>query len=1088
MFKKESLFFKRGLLLAQWVEGIPTITVQEFETNDAWETLREQFMMQCDDLDKLLLESHIAEDRLNEGYVLDEPFEVEGDMATLEELLTKITSNKFYEVEEIKQVLMLPVFDRISALRTIENKKKDLESSGGDLRQLVQIALDEKSSVVVALAAWRALYSLGPSNFVHDEDLIERMRENLEVLIKGIDDAQRKNLLQKILSKQFILYRYQITTQALDEAINSIELVYAGSSYRLELKGITNQLNSYSEKMLIMYPNQISKDQLFNDSDELQPVIDEFNKLTIRIHSSKKIAGKLNSALSEIAAAKDGIGGYLNSVGKVDQGRAKKVAKNLENLLKRVEKEKMDRFNRNPRKSDEKIFDQLCSEFKTIENDLDLWKIIKEVRDEVLQTDSDFLNSEWRHWCSAKLDSLTSETVNNNKSKYYNEVRNLYKLKKFLEALSKNLELKKDLNEPIKSKNKYVEWIQEYKKTLLNETVRKFFFNEDELIPENFIVRYVSFRDKSDSLIVDFNKIENYLNAGYTLDEGREGSTIGSLWEKWQDQIDALPQFKDAVQEIVSRVSALIAADAVPGKTLVATKSKNPEILMTAWKKLSEDKDWPRNMAELKQDMEMRHRIDTLIQVPSFKDTNPKQANRYREELTSGGPKVWLRFVKRSGNHEEVDFAILNRKLFRVIDDELPDWALFNVFLFEFKNKNIDNVDSNVILGFRDQLVLSLNSLTDLANMPAIIDFKTRLNDLKTQNNEANIADLGPGTSHWDADIRDYPDKVIYSKTLNGKKRNLTFYFVNSVDTPEGAGAYICSSEMSLRLVASLITSQKLLENEDFAEFFPPYSPFDDWQGPKVWERNGNKMVPGSQWLWRSPQFGRGNLYPNELKVPDPSYDHPMQYISPVAALFIAKKLGCRFPTSEEWMTAYRDSKKQTLFNLRGEQFEKQKNYMLGFSLDKRSLPDEGIFLPSNMKTAENKSTIALESSNLPDPALWFVPVTSDAKKRFHHLVGNVAEYTMNFHNKTGHKGMIQVEDVRNILISAKEKLGVNGGSALSPPQLGMNRYPVDLTEAEYGYADVGFRLAFSASPATLASRWRVLLNAQKIFRPLKNK
>ena len=1086
---------KKSLLLVEWAEGIPNVSVKEFEANGAWVALRQGFVARCDDLTKLRLDCHTVESRLNEGYMLEEPFGIEGNRVTLAELHSQITNSRFYEIKEIKQALAQPIFSRISTLRAIENKKK-AGLSQGDKWQLTEIALDEESPVVIALAAWRALDSLGLSNLVQDKNLITEMYENLDVMVMGIDDVTRKNLLHKFLNGQFLLYQYQIRVETLQEAVNKIEALYSGSSHELELERFSNQLSSYSEKMSKRYPSQISEDQLSQSFHGLNEVIDGLKQLAVGINNSAEIVVKLNSTLSGITSAKQGIEDYLNALGMIDKARMVGIAKNLEDLVSRVEQEKIERFSRNPRKGDITVFEQLHAEFTTIERELDLWRIIEDLRDQEVQTDIDFLNSEWQHWCSVKLDSLTSETVNNNKSMYYNEVRNIYNLKTFLEILAKNPELKKDLKDKIKNmrlpnENEFVTRIQEYKRALLSETIRKFFFNEAELVPDDVVDRFVSFRDRASSMIVDFNKIEKNLNAGYTLNEGISGSSISDLYGKWKNQQDVFPLLKDAFQGVVNRISALIAVVDIPGRALVAKIDEAPEVLMTAWSKLREDKNWPRDMAELKQEMEVRRSVEKLIQDTNFRDANPEQTKRYMEALTSGGPKVWLEFIERSKSREEVDFAIANRSQFKVVDSELPDWALYNVLLYQFKNKNIKDADNKTILELRDQLVSSLKALSGLANTPAIIEFQTKLNDLKTQSNEANIRDLGPGASGWDADIRQYPDKVVYSKTLNDKKRSLVFYLVDSTTDPTSEGAYVSASEVSLGFMADFIASHNLLENEDFVELFPPYSPYDDWRGPRVWERkrNGKKMTPGSQWLWRSPQMGGINFYPNELKVTRPHRGHPMQYISPVAALYVAKKLGCRFPTSKEWITARRDSGKQTLINLRGEKFEKQKNYILGLGASEPPLPDEGIFRPTTMKTTGNKSVVAPKASKHSDPALWFVPVTSESKDRFFHLIGNVAEYTLDFHNKAEREGDILVDDIRNILFSAKEKLGVIGGSALSPPELEIDTpYFIDLDEAEYGYSDVGFRLAFTALPPTLATRWKLLLAGQKVLPALKIK
>ncbi|HEV8292938.1 MAG TPA: hypothetical protein VGP94_13480, partial [Tepidisphaeraceae bacterium] len=96
------------------------------------------------------------------------------------------------------------------------------------------------------------------------------------------------------------------------------------------------------------------------------------------------------------------------------------------------------------------------------------------------------------------------------------------------------------------------------------------------------------------------------------------------------------------------------------------------------------------------------------------------------------------------------------------------------------------------------------------------------------------------------------------------------------------------------------------------------------------------------------------------------------------------------------------------------------------------------------------------------DGVLWFTEVAPAGMKVFNHLVGNVAEMTL----ENGH-------------------LYVIGGSALSPPTRAVDREceVPDGRGGNKGYSDVGFRLAFSG-PASARQQLIAVLEKQTYLVP----
>jgi len=182
----------------------------------------------------------------------------------------------------------------------------------------------------------------------------------------------------------------------------------------------------------------------------------------------------------------------------------------------------------------------------------------------------------------------------------------------------------------------------------------------------------------------------------------------------------------------------------------------------------------------------------------------------------------------------------------------------------------------------------------------------------------------------------------------------------------------------------------------------------------------------------------------------NPSKRQPMQYVSPEAAIYFCDLLSCRLPTGGEWKSAYRLYAGDH-WNLRDRTFKVLQKWLQGPSQAERYMPDLGIFMSAGEKsTAEiwRESKLYNRPANsdqeYDDGVLWFREVAPAGTQAFNHLVGNVAEMTL----ENGH-------------------LYVIGGSALSPPTR-----PVDqeLEIANWrsgnkGYSDIGFRLAFSAPP-----------------------
>lgn len=97
------------------------------------------------------------------------------------------------------------------------------------------------------------------------------------------------------------------------------------------------------------------------------------------------------------------------------------------------------------------------------------------------------------------------------------------------------------------------------------------------------------------------------------------------------------------------------------------------------------------------------------------------------------------------------------------------------------------------------------------------------------------------------------------------------------------------------------------------------------------------------------------------------------------------------------------------------------------------------------------------------DGILWFAPCTADPRHSIQHLLGNVAELVFDQPDRLD-TAKPTAEGVLGVLQQAPDALAAIGGSSLSPPELPPEtRIPVDLLFSTEGFADVGFRMAFTA-------------------------
>jgi len=327
----------------------------------------------------------------------------------------------------------------------------------------------------------------------------------------------------------------------------------------------------------------------------------------------------------------------------------------------------------------------------------------------------------------------------------------------------------------------------------------------------------------------------------------------------------------------------------------------------------------------------------------------------------------------------------------------------------------------------------------------------------------AELAKSGPGAIGWACEAGD--TTVVYSLpgTGNAPQALITFRPL------PGAGdqtVYLSTSELSVGTAARLLSSTSKWEEFAACMSPPEKAAVDKRTGPRtwVWVNSSKTQKPGAfagvsrfsdssrGWLATATASNEPALYAPSIvsSVLPPTPDSPLQYISPSAAVLIARTFNCRFPTAREWAQAAAANPGSPT-NRRDATWLKQNEHAKSGAT---RLPGLEAFAPAG--TVDDGSA-AVDTD---DGVLWFSPVSTSAKN-FENLVGNVAEYVI----ADSADAMNSVAATAASVTAAKlsDQLRIIGGSALSSKSIKPEEpYGLSGILTRKGMSDVGIRLAFS--------------------------
>ena len=610
-----------------------------------------------------------------------------------------------------------------------------------------------------------------------------------------------------------------------------------------------------------------------------------------------------------------------------------------------------------------------------------------------------------------------------------------------------------------------------------------------------------AWRREAADLAAAFTAIKAALNAGAQLDEKVQapGGAVGALYARWRSRpIWKEPGVAGVFRLVTRRLDHL---EALAKQTdhrellqeVVGAVGGRFEAARAAWRRLGAlPGGWPANPKEFHDEVTAHRSLAAAFAV--LQDAGRKK--QLQDELVAGTRRRWEAYVEARKNASEVDDAIDSRKDFYVTAESVASLKPINQFrikLHDFRRAVLGSpaADDKRVKKDIDGFLAAVAALPGgVGSKPPVAALVAEMKKITVAGDAgADLTKGGPGASVSRVQAEASPDgsHVRYAwATPRGQRHSLAFVRVE----PKGHKvSYLCTTEVSVGLFLDVATSKHnwpdvrklLVGGSGGTEEEPRY-------GAQTWQwADGRKSIRQAD-LWQPLPAGYEKetlFYFLGAKVGKPGAKHPVQYVSPQAALYFARKLGCRLPSPEEWTFAqgkYGKSDGSGRPNLRDQTWKDQRDHVQSLISGGKIggfvngyYPDSGVFWPADVKVRnEREKATALDGD---DGVLWFAAVDADGGKTFHHLVGNVAEFTYAAPEDLEKLKANSAADVDRFFRAHANGFHVIGGSALSPPEI-KPETPGRLSakEAVAAYSDVGFRLAFTAPAEPRSARLRRLL------------
>jgi hypothetical protein len=556
------------------------------------------------------------------------------------------------------------------------------------------------------------------------------------------------------------------------------------------------------------------------------------------------------------------------------------------------------------------------------------------------------------------------------------------------------------------------------------------------------------------------------LDAWTPEEDAGYGALLGAWRDSWAGQRvtagDVDPRFGVLEDGMLEGERAALVA--------VLTDSGVPAALRyLGWRRLGTDETWPVTVADFRADASAAATLQGALA-----ELAPERRAAVKEELSGGVADRWRRLASRADGWTAFASAAEAATDFGVEPEGLSVELMYNTTVAGWR-RNLaagDPPQAHEVVSFARAVIAETGGVADESARGWL---EQLAEDLSGRGDDrVDFASVGPGKAGWEAAALPNGRFVEYSLPRRDAAP-LTIGF-SLVAGGAGGPVYVAETEAPVSLLLSAVLDgpfaddvMSLLE-ADWGAYGDPRV------GPCVWawgkQRTGGRGVQlNAGWTARARFADGGSIYAPGLGGPPepPTEDHPLQRVTAHAAAAIAAVVGCRLPTADEWRAAYAQAGRPTAsadWNLRDAAFETQRAFIESLG-DIRSppWPDLGVFISEDESPASAGEAISHPWS---DGVLWLRGVRDGPDREFRHIVGNVAEYVQAGSGRAPLRTDTPAE-TRTLLAAldsaAREPdaFAVIGGSALSPPSVGVtDERRVDVGRSLGGYADVGFRLAFS--------------------------
>ena len=611
-------------------------------------------------------------------------------------------------------------------------------------------------------------------------------------------------------------------------------------------------------------------------------------------------------------------------------------------------------------------------------------------------------------------------------------------------------------------------------------------------------------REEAAELAAAFTRIKAALDAGASLDEKLTGpdATVGAAYARWRSRpIWKGPRVAAVFGSVTGRLDRLAEIAKLTDQAQLVREASEAfggrfEAARAAWKRLGAlSHGWPAGSKEFRDEIRAHRSLAAAYAL--IKDADRKK--QLQDELLAETRLRWEAYVEAAKEVSQIDDAVESMRDFYLdpaSTGRLKPINQFRLVLYRFRRKILVSQisDDKVVKKEIQDFLAAVSRLPGgVGSKPPVAGFVAEMDKITAaQDTGADLTKAGPGVAlpRVKSEVADDGSYVRYAWTTAGGERH-SIRFAH-IEPPGGKASYLCTTELPVGLFMDVVTEMgKWSDVDRLLSGGSDDAKREKRFGPQTWRwRNGGKGIEKTD-IWYPLPLGYEEketvFYFAGAKIGKPGPKHPMQYVSPQAAVYFARMLGCRLASPEEWAHARRTDDGNTRPggpNLRDQTWKRQKDHIhklissgdIGGFVE-GYYPDSGIFWPKDAKTRQERQ----EAEALPgdDGVLWFAAVDSDEGGTFHHLVGNVAEFVCGACEDLEKLKVESAADAEKFFQANAERFYVVGGSALSAPSIKPETPGlVPAKEAALGYSDVGFRLAFTAPAESLSVRLRRLLTS----------